>query len=248
MNVSKPRSAGGYNVVINESTEKYLAAQVAEGKARHTVEVYGARLRRFADWCTSQRKTETEGLSTADPRAYIAHFQAKGNGTGTPRQNAVVIKAFSRWLTSEGRLPADPFVTVKLGKASRKIPDPFSDQEVKELLKATCHGQNPRRDKALLLVLLDSGLRVSELAGLEIERIHFEDGTAVARVLGKGNKERIVPIGREATRELRRYLGDRLSGWLFPGRNGKPLGTRRLEYIVERCAWCCTRRCSPRRK
>jgi len=67
-------------------------------------------------------------------------------------------------------------------------------------------------------------------------------------VLGKGSKERLVPIGREATRELRKYLGDRRSGWLFPGRDGQPLGTRRLEYLVEECAridGVSGKRCSP---
>ena len=232
----------------HRSIADYLSAQAVEGKAGRTLEVYGARLRRFADWCASQRKIEAESLSAPDLRAYIAHLQANGNGNGTPRQNAVVVKAFSKWLTSEGRLPADPFVTVKLSRPSRKIPEPFSDEEVKALLKATRHTQNPRRDKAILLLLLDSGLRVSELAGLEVERIHFENGTATAKVRGKGNKERMAPIGREATRELRNYLGDRRSGWLFPGRNGKPLGTRRLEYIVERCARIAGvngKRCSP---
>ncbi len=233
---------------IHESIEAYLAALATEGKARCTVEVYGARLRRFADWSASQGKTETESLSAADLRAYIAYLQANSNGSGTPRQNAVVIKAFSKWLASESKVPHDLFATVKLAKASRKLPEPFSDDEVKGLLKATRHTQNPQRDKAILLLLLDSGLRVSELAGLEIGRIHFENGTATAKVQGKGNKERLAPIGREATKELRRYLGDRRSGWLFPGRNGKPLGTRRLEYIIERCARLAGvngKRCSP---
>lgn len=70
------------------------------------------------------------------------------------------------------------------------------------LLKATRSTRNPKRDKAILPLLLDSGLRVSELAGLEVERIRFENGTAAARVLGKGGRERMVPIGREATRQL----------------------------------------------
>jgi integrase/recombinase XerD len=233
---------------VYQGIEGYLAALAAEGKARCTVEVYGARLRRFADWCASQGKTEAESLSAADLRAYISHLQVNGNGTGTPRQNAVVVKAFSKWLAAEGKLPTDSFATVKLGKPSRKLPEPFSDEEVRLLLKATRSTRNPRRDKAILLLLLDSGFRVSELAGLEVERVHFENGTAVVRVLGKGGKERMVPIGREATRQLRRYLGDRPSGWLFPGRNGKPLGVRRLEYIIEECARLAGvngKRCSP---
>lgn len=81
---------------IHKSIEEYLAALATEGKARYTVEVYGARLRCFATWCASQGKIEAESLSATNLRAYIAHLQANGNGSGTPRQNAVVAKAFSK--------------------------------------------------------------------------------------------------------------------------------------------------------
>lgn len=103
---------------MHRAIEEYLAALAAEGKARCTVEVYGARLRRFADWCASQGKSEAESLSAADLRAYIAHLQANGNGSGTPRQNAVVVKAFSRWLASEGRLPT----TLSPPSSSARLP------------------------------------------------------------------------------------------------------------------------------
>ena len=223
-------------MALYQDIEAYLEALGAEGKAPGTLKVYGARLRRFAQWCASQGKTEAGSLSAPDLRAYMAHLQANGARTGMPRQNGVVVKAFSRWLASEGRVPRDPFMSVRLGRMPRRIPDPLSDEEVRALLEATRHTRNPQRDRAILLLLLDSGLRVSELARLEAGRIHYENGTAIVRVVGKGNKERLVPIGRSATKGLSQYLGDRRTGWVFPGRDGKPLGTRRLEYIVERCA------------
>jgi site-specific recombinase XerD len=221
---------------IQRTIGDYLAALATEGKAEHTIKVYGARLNRFADWCAVQGKTEPTTLSAADLRAFIAHLQARGNGNGTPRQNAVVIKGFSRWLTNEGTLGVDPFATVKLAKPPRKIPEPFSDEEARLLLNATCYTRGPQRNKAILLVLLDSGLRVSELAGLELEHIRFEDGTAMARVLGKGSKEREVPLGREAVKELRKYLNGRTNGPLFTNGNGKPLSVRRVEELIKECA------------
>ncbi|HEX77110.1 MAG TPA: tyrosine-type recombinase/integrase [Dehalococcoidia bacterium] len=233
---------------IHRVVGEYLAALAVEGKAERTLKVYGARLRRFADWCGDNGKTEPGTLSATDLRAYITHLQANGGGNGTPRQNAVVVKAFLKWLVAEGKVHNDPFAAVRLSRPSRKLPEPFSDEEVRLLLKATRSTRNPQRDKAIFLLLLDSGLRVSELARLEVERIHFENGTAAAKVLGKGGRERMVPIGREATRQLRRYLSDRRSGWLFSGRNGKPLGVRRLEYIIEECARLAGvngKRCSP---
>jgi integrase/recombinase XerD len=166
---------------IHSTIDDYVAALAIEGKAKCTVEVYGARLRRFAEWCITHGRTKPESLSAADLRGYIAHLQAKSNGNGTPRQNAVVVKGFSRWLFSEGRLQADPFASVKLAKLPRRIPEPFSDEEVKLLLKVTRHTRDPQRNKAILLILLDSGLRVSELVSLDLEHIRFEDGTAMTR-------------------------------------------------------------------
>ena len=149
---------------IHRAIEEYLAAQATEGKAERTLEVYGARLRRFADWRIAQGKAEPESLSAADLRAFIAYLQTKGNGNGTPRQNAVVIKGFSRWLFSEGKLQADPFTTVNLARPLRKIPEPFSDEEVRLLLKATHHTRDPQRNKAILLVLLSPVLILAAVA------------------------------------------------------------------------------------
>ena len=221
---------------IHRAIDEYGAALAIEGKAKCTMQVYGARLNRFANWCAAQGKVAPKSLSAADLRAFIAHLQAKGNGNGTPRQNAVVVKGFSRWLLFEGKLQANPFTTVNLAKPPRKIPEPFSDQEAKLLLKATHHTRDPQRNKAILLVLLDSGLRVSELVGLELEHIRFEDGTAMAKVLGKGSKEREVPLGKQAVKELRKYLNCRNSGPLFTNGHGKPLSVRRVEELIKECA------------
>jgi integrase/recombinase XerD len=221
---------------IQKAISEYLAALMTEGKAERTVAVYGARLNRFAKWCADQEKTKPESLSSADLRAFIAHLQAKGNGNGTPRQNAVVVKGLSRWLFSEGRLQTDPFTTVKLAKPSTKIPEPFSDEEVRWLLRATHHTREPQRNKTILLILLDSGLRVSELVSLDLKHIRFEDGTAMAKVMGKGNKMREVPLGKEAVKELKCYLNGRIAGPVFTSGNGKPLSVRRVEEIIKECA------------
>lgn len=83
----------GIMTAIHESIKEYLAAMAAEGKAPRTLEVYSTRLRRFVGWCYSQGKTKIETLSAADFRAYIAHLQTSSDGSGTPHQSAMVIKA-----------------------------------------------------------------------------------------------------------------------------------------------------------
>lgn len=85
--------------VIHKAIDEYMVALVVEGKAGCTLEVYGTRLGRFADWCAEQGKADFKSLSAndlRDYRDYNVHLQANSNGNGTPRQNAVVVKAFSR--------------------------------------------------------------------------------------------------------------------------------------------------------
>lgn len=118
----------GKITTIYEGIEGYLAALTVEGKAARTLKVYGVTLRRFAEWCTGQGKTEPGALSATDLRAYITHLQASGGGNGTPRRNAVVVKAFSGWLAADGKVHNDPFATVRLPRASDKLPEPFSDE------------------------------------------------------------------------------------------------------------------------
>ena len=115
------------------------------------------------------------------------------------------IKSFWSWLITEGIIERTPFSIVKVPKAQKKIINTFSVTQLKELLDtinvSTAEGF---RDYTVILTLLDTGLRISELTGLKIEDIRLEDG--LLKVMGKGGKERLIPFGRVVQRMLWRYI------------------------------------------
>ena len=142
------------------------------------------------------------------------------------------------WLVSEDIIEANTFDHVKIPRPPGKVIPTFSDSQIQQLLGVldtrTAEGY---RDYTIILTLLDTGLRVSELCGLKLDNLWLEDG--VLKVLGKGNKERLIPVGKQAQRLLWHYInrcrpepfvpnGD----LLFLTREGKPLTKDRVEKIM----------------
>jgi site-specific recombinase XerD len=115
------------------------------------------------------------------------------------------LKCFTNWCLAENLLPGDPFDGVKIPKPPKKVIPAFSEAQLAALLAAT-EPQTPRgfRDYTIILTLLDTGLRISELCTLKMGDVQIEDG--ILKVLGKGNRERQVPFGREVQKLLWRYL------------------------------------------
>jgi integrase/recombinase XerD len=115
------------------------------------------------------------------------------------------IRAFWSWLEEEGIIPDNPFYRVKVPKAPRKVVPTFSETQIRELLAAidtaTVEGQ---RDYLTILLFLDTAMRLSELSGLTLEDLRLDDG--IVKVMGKGSKERLIPVGRFTRRMLWRYL------------------------------------------
>jgi len=157
------------------------------------------------------------------------------------------IKAFYRYLFFEELIKVDPTALIEAPKIGRKLPDTLSFPEIEKLLDAidlsTSEGA---RNRAILEVLYSSGLRVSELVELKLNYIHFDEG--FLRVLGKGNKERLVPIGRDALKYLQIYLKE-IRGktphkpaqkghesYVFLNRNGKKLTRVMIFTIIKNLA------------
>lgn len=107
------------------------------------------------------------------------------------------IRAFWSWLNDEEVIDSNPFSRLKIPKAPWKIIGAFSPQQIKALLNVVSRSEDGYRNTIIILTLLDTGLRVSELVNLAIDNVWLEEG--VIKVLGKGNKERLVPLGREVT-------------------------------------------------
>jgi site-specific recombinase XerD len=178
----------------------------AEGKSPKTISWYGEMLHDFVKYL---EKTDHEptlsSLDMLSVREFIVHEQERGLSPYSVQGKTRALKAFSSWLCNEGYTRENILLTLKLPKAPINLIEPLVDYEIEKLVGY----QNPltaigSRNIAILILLLDSGIRVSELCSLKNEDAHIEEG--YMKVFGKGSKERIVPIGALAQKVLWRYM------------------------------------------
>ena len=146
------------------------------------------------------------------------------------------VRRLFRFLRARGQLKNDPTQGVRAPKVRRRLPEVLDIEQVLALLEIPDHSEIGTRDRAILELFYASGLRVSELAGLTWSQLDFAEG--MVRVLGKGQRERIVPVGRHALAALKRWqavhrsLGDGSEPRIFTSLNGKPLTVRAIQKRV----------------
>ncbi len=184
------------------------ALWLRDGLAKNTLSSYRSDLALFASWLA----TTGGSLITVDDaivNRYLAHLHAQANPPkpATQRRLYSALRRLFRWLLEERRITTDPLLTIQRPSKSDRFPKTLSETQVEELLAAP-DIETPigLRDRALLELLYATGLRVTELTGLKLFELNLEDG--VVRALGKGSKERLVPLGEVAVQWLQRYLQD----------------------------------------
>ena len=182
------------------AVDSFLALSAAR-LAPRTVEAYARDLRDLETFLGGS----PEGASTDQLAAYVAQLRADGLASTTIARRVAALRSFYRHQVLVGARPDNPAAELDLPKRRRALPKTLSPGEVEKLIDAAS-GTSPRalRDRALIELLYGAGLRVSEAVGLERAAIDLEG--RLVRCTGKGSKERIVPIGREAVEALRRYL------------------------------------------
>ncbi len=190
--------------------EDYIGYLVAErGAAPATVRVYRSNLQRYIDFLGEERGiVAAEQVQRADISAYAAYLSNERKfRPSTMEQHISVIKGYHRFLVREGFSGMDPSQTIPLPRKPKALPDVISISQVSSLLDQMPDSTPLElRDATMLEVLYGCGLRVSELVGLDMDRIYLDE--ECLRVLGKGSKERIVPISGMAAQRLRQYLRD----------------------------------------
>jgi integrase/recombinase XerD len=186
--------------------------RVERGLAPNSLAAYRRDLRRYVEWLRGRGESDPASVTEADVTAYVESLRAARDDEGRPRFAAssvaravAAVRSFHRFCVEEGLVASDPSEDVGGPRVPQGIPKALSEQEVEALLAAV-PGDDPRarRDLAILETLYAGGLRISELVGLELGDLDLRDG--MARVLGKGNKERVVPLGRSARAALGDYL------------------------------------------
>src|SRR5881394_498857 len=180
--------------------EGFLALLAAR-RAPKTVDAYRRDLRALADWLGGPPSRATN----EDLERWLAELRAAGLSPATIARRVAAVRSFFRHLILLGVRSDSPAAALELPRRRRKLPRTLSPAEAQRLIEAAA-GSTPRmmRDRALVELLYGAGLRVSEAVGLERTGVDLEQ--RLVRCIGKGNKERIVPIGRPAAEALRRYL------------------------------------------
>lgn len=213
-----------------------------DGLAQASLAAYRRDLAAWSAWLR-KRKNSLLAAGRADVEAWLAEqFAAKAKATSIGRRLSV-LRRFYRLQLERAQVREDPTVRIRAPKRPRQLPKNLSEKKVEALLAAP-DVDRPLgvRDRAMLETLYASGLRVSELVGLKRSQIAIDAG--VVRVLGKGSKERLVPLGEEAIDWIRRYLsdarpglaGDSKSDHVFVTARGGPMTRQAFWSLVKRYA------------
>jgi integrase/recombinase XerC len=217
------------------AVEQFLRSLAVErGASPHTLRSYRADLTDCAAFLAAGRLGPLVGADARTLRAYLAALHERGLARTSIARRLAALRSFFRFLMRRGRASANPARDVSTPKLPRKLPAYLPIDESEALLRVapppTAGGV---RDRAILELFYATGIRVAELAGLDVEDLDLREGAV--RVLGKGRKERIVPVGRKAVEALRAYLardGERESGPVFLNGRGGRLTVRSVHRIV----------------
>jgi integrase/recombinase XerD len=218
------------------------AVWMEQGLSANTLAAYRADLTALARWLGA-RQMPIVRTSRQDLQDFIAwRVQAGARPRSTARQLSS-FRRFFRYLLREGVLQEDPTTQIAMPKIGRSLPKSLTEEEVESLLAAPAV-RDPlgNRDRTMLEVLYATGLRVSELVNLRYEQINLNQG--VIRILGKGNRERLIPLGDEAVRWLTEFvhgardeiLLERQTDYLFPTRRGDRMTRQAFWHIIKRYA------------
>ena len=204
--------------------------KVEKGLASNTISAYRRDMGKFAEFA-QKRKLALENISRDDLVDFLAGLYRQRLESKSVARHLVTLRNFFRFAQVQGMIPADPSVNLESPKIRRSLPGYLRLEEVDRLL-AQPDAKTPLglRDRGILEVLYSAGLRVSELVGLRVSDLDTKVGCV--RCIGKGDKERIVPIGKKALNMVEKYLRDgrpKLIGVapaspaLFVNRRGRPL-------------------------
>lgn len=214
---------------------EYLA--VERGLSRHTLAAYRRDLSQAAAWLKQAEKVTLSQATTPDLIAFLRSRRAAGLAAATVSRQISALRMFFRFLVAEGTRPDEPTRNMETPRPWRILPRCLSEKEVEDLLAAV-DLTTPRglRDAALLELLYATGLRVSELLGMRLQDMNLEGGFILVR--GKGDKERLVPLGERAADAVRLYL-DRGRPWLVGGVATKLLvpGRRPTRPMTRQAYW-----------
>jgi len=214
------------------------ALWMERGLSENTLAAYRSDLYSFADWLALSARA-IEQTQPADVLAYLSSLSSRS--TRTSSRKLSTLRRIFQYLVREGRIDHDPTAQIESLRIGRPLPKSLTESEVEALIKApnttTAIGL---RDRAMLEVLYATGLRVSELVALQIDQINLRQ--EVIRIVGKGNKERLVPLGEEAVEWLEKFISEGRvdlfketpTATVFPSRRGLTMRRETFWHAIKR--------------
>lgn len=223
--------------------ESYLdAAWMEKGLSENSLSSYRRDLEKFQRWLSLQ-SLQLLDVGAIELLEYLAHLQQSGISAKSVARLLSCLRGFYQYALREGWLTVDPTLNIDMPKLGRTLPQSLSEQDVECLLAAPdVDSAIGLRDKAMLELLYACGLRVTELVSIQTSDINLMQG--VVRVMGKGNKERLVPMGDEAVHWLQRYyqqarpelLNARISDVVFPSNRAVAMTRQTFWYRIKHYA------------
>jgi site-specific recombinase XerD len=202
-----------------ELIEYYEICNRAEGKSPKTTSWYSANLKNFRNYLKNRHLPDSlDNIDTKLLREYVLYLLKRTRfenhpytpakpellSTATVHGHVRTLRAFFNWLVAEGLAQTNPTKDLKPPKITRKVVSTLSDEEIRTILNTFGTSPSDVRNQTVFMLLLDTGLRIGELVNLRMDDVHMDEG--YLKVMGKGRKERITPIGNNAQKTLQRYL------------------------------------------
>lgn len=222
---------------MDSSVRQFFAyLEAGRGASPHTLKNYGTDLREFFEFLNGRKLSDVDALVI---RGFLAQVKSRGCSKSTLCRKLAALRSFFKYLARENRLSSNPVLGISSPKRDKKLPRFLDLGEVTHLLEApSSETWEGRRDHSILETLYSSGVRVSELVGLNRGDLDLLGG--LLRIRGKGKKERIVPIGEKALHAIRNYLdalpehrkGDETERPLFLSRLGTRLTDRSVRRLI----------------
>jgi integrase/recombinase XerD len=223
--------------------EYLLYLRVEKGLRPLTCEAYERDLTQFAEYLESENAVLTTAAQS-HVSGFLEHLRKHGVESRSAARKLSCLRGFYRWLLLDKRIHHDPTVNLESLSMWKVLPKSLAESEVASMMeRASITANHPQadstdlRDRAILELLYAGGLRVSELTNLRVEDLSLDEGRI--RLLGKGDKERVVPLGEPAIRALAAYLAARRSkctpgeSWLFLSERGKQLSRQWIWHLVK---------------
>lgn len=229
---------------MNTLIDEYLNfLAIEKGVSLNTLEAYSRDLNRYAEFMEERGTAGIKAITSDDVIAFLGNLRNNGLTPNSVNRSLAALRGFYKYLISEKVLGSNPVAHIELAKVWMRLPDTLSRTEMDHLLEqAVAETPLGMRDRAMLELMYATGIRVSELISISMNSINWQVGFLI--VIGKGNKERIVPVGQSALGFISRYMSEgrpkllkrSVTNILFVNRSGTGLTRQGFWKIVKKYA------------